>query len=253
MNYGRITNQHLTAPNYLVVAEKLQQVDSDALEATPSSQAAIIQFLVVKVRRLKYAHFYRRHMSLISTHTQRLMQLGYSLGTLEDVMPPIFLWILFTVNEKRRASLKRFRSILEILLNLGADINARWRQYPPLIYFFRHYTRLDKGDKASKTRKVTAIVIALLEKGADPLALHDSGLSVFNMAEDYGWTFELALALQETGYDLDEVRQETELAQLIFFDMGVSLAESTAVDIAHMEEPSGLISRRAIAGDRLEE
>ncbi|KAI4222605.1 MAG: hypothetical protein LQ349_007599 [Xanthoria aureola] len=93
--------------------------------------------------------------------------------------------------------------------------------------------------------------MTLLEKGADPLALHDSGLSVFNMAEDYGWTSELALALQETGYDLDEVRDKTLLAQWIFLHPGFSVAKSTAVDCS--QSTAGVVSRRAIAGDRLED
>ena len=193
-----------------------------------------------------------RHMSILSTYTQRLKQLGFRLDTLEDAEPPIFMWMRYLLTSNIRLPLGFIRSTLQILLSLGADIKAQWRGFPLLLHLF---AKLGLSDTDDEEHNTTMIVIALLENGADPLALSDNGVSVFDVAEYEGLASELALALQRTGYDLGKVRYKTLLAQVIFFDPGVSLAESTAVDHSQIEPPSkaGLVSRRAITGDRLEE
>lgn len=236
-------------------------------------------------------------MSIFSTYTQGLKQLGFSLDTLEDVEPAIFTFMDCTVFKNSPPSPGFIRSILQMLVGLGADINARWQGSPPLVYLFGIHECIhrddeeanmdaeesdmdaeesdtdaeefdmddeesdtddgesDTDDEESKTTIVTEIVIVLLESGTDLLALSDDGVSVFDVAEYYGGTSELALALQETGYDFDEVRHKIRLAQWRLRNPGHSLAESTAVDHSQIEPPSkaGLVSRRAIAGDRLEE
>ena len=191
-------------------------------------------------------------MGIFSTYTQRLKQLGFSLDTLEDVQPAIFKWTVFLLTGYGRPSpsLGDIRSTLQIVLSLGADMNARWRGFP-LLNLLWGCKRIDTDNEESNTTLMTDIAIALLENGVDFLALSDDGLSVFNVAKHRGWTTELGLALQKTGYDFDEVRQETELAQLAFFHPGFSLARSTAVD--RSQSTAGVVSRRAIAGDRLEE
>ena len=229
-------------------------------------------------------------MSIFSTYTQRLKQLGFSFDTLEDVKPAVFTCMDCTVFKNHPLSPGFIRSILQMLVGLGADINARWQGSPPLVYLFGIHECIhrddeeantdaeesdtdaeesdtdeeesdtddgesDTDDEESKTTIVTEIVIVLLESGTDLLALSDDGVSVFDVAEYYGGTSELALALQETGYDFDEVRHKIRLAQWRLRNPGHSLAESTAVDHSQIEPPStaGLVSRRAIAGDRLEE
>ncbi|KAI4101028.1 MAG: hypothetical protein LQ339_005256 [Xanthoria mediterranea] len=134
----------------------------------------------------------------------------------------------------------------------GADVNSRWRGYPPLIWLFRKNNRgIDTDDFESRTTNVTDIAVALLENGVDLLALSDEGFSVFDVAEHNGLNSQLVQALQRTGYNFGKVRYKTLLAQWIFFNPGVSLAKSTAVD--RSQSKAGVVSRRAIAGDRLEE
>ena len=250
MNLGIIKASEATS--YIAITEKLQQVDSDTLEATSASQYRLIFFIIgLGIRGIME----ERNMSIISTYTQRLKQLGFSLDSLEAAEPPIFIWMIQLLTDNSRASLGIIRSTLQIVLSFGADINARWLGLPPLIYLFLTYERIDTGNEESNTRIMTDTVIALLENGVDLLALSDNGLSVFSVAEWEGLTSELALALQETGHDLDDVRQKIDLAQWRFRNPGHSLAESTAVDHSQIEPPStaGLVSRRAVAGDRLEE
>ena len=230
-----ITHPFAECSNYLVITETLQQADSDTLEAFPTSQYSVIRAIVVN----GYLNtFEKRPISILSTYTQRLKQLGFSLDTLEDAVPAIFGWMMI---ENSQAVLEGLRSTLHMLLSLGADVNSRWRGDPPVTFLFAQYP----------TPIMTEIAIALLENGVDPLALDDSGFSVFDIAQSYGGTSELVLALQETGYNLDEVRKKIRLAQRVFFRPGFSLARSTAVD--RSQSKAGLVSRRAIAGDRLKD
>lgn len=145
------------------------------------------------------------------------------------------------------------RSTLQIVLGLGADINARWRGLPPLQCLFAIFGYLDTNE--NQYDNMIEAATALLENGADLFALDDEGDSVFDVAEFGGKTSELSLALQRTGYDLDEVRYKIDLAQWYFDNPGHGDAESTAVDLSQIEPPStaGLVARRVVAGDRLEE
>ena len=236
------------AKKYVVITETLQQVNFDTSEATFESQQAFI-FSIMEFGMMNNTD--ERFMSTLSTCTQRLKQMAFSLGTLENAEPPVFDWMRFLGTGYSRPSLGFIRSTLQILLSLGADINARWLGFPPLIYLFWGSVRIDTDNEESNTTVVTETVIVLLESGADLLALMDDGSSVFDAAEYNGRTSELALALQETGYDLDDVRQKIDLAQFLFFHPGVSLSRSTAVD--RSQSTAGVVSRRAIAGDRLED
>ena len=257
--------------NYLVITETLQQVDSDTLEATSASQNYLVFSIFCAV------HVGNREewgVGIFLTYIQRLKQLGFSLDTLGDAEPAaIFRWVCLLLEKLSRSSLGLIRSTLQILLSFGADINARCCGVPPLVYLFgipecihrvdeeanTDAKESDTDDEESNTTIVTEIAteiaIVLLESGADLLALTDNGASVFDAAECRGSTSELALALQKTGYDLDEVRQKIRLAQWGFFHPRCSLAKSTAVDRSQIKPPStaGLVSRRAVAGDRLEE
>lgn len=239
------------ASHKLVIIESLQQVDSEVLEATSGSQLGLIN----SITRPGLNNEEKRHMSNVSTYTQRLKQLGFSLDTLEDIEPAIFRWMRRLLTGYRRLSLGFVRSNLQNVLSLGADINARWLGLPPLIHLFARFRRIDTVDEEHNKTMMIDIAIALLESGLDPLTRTDGRFSVFDAARYRGWTSELALALQKTGYDLDEVRQKSRLAQWVLFHPGHSLAESTAVDHSQIEPPStaGLVSRRAVAGDRLEE
>ena len=232
---------------YLLIIEELQRVDSDTLEATSASQAILVKYIT----KPGLPNLGERQMSILSTYTQRLKQLGFSLDTLENDQPAIFEWMLGLVAKNSRPSLGFIRSSLQILLNFGADINARCFGSPSLILAFGIPECMDTDDYEVNATMVTPIVIALLEKGADPLALHDNGASIFNAAEHTGLNSELAQALQRTGYDLGKVRFKTLLAQLNYFRRGFRLARSTAVD--RSQSKAGVVSRRAVAGDRLED
>ena len=219
------------------------------MEATSASQKYLVFSIFFAV------HIGNREewgVGICLTYSQRLKQLGFSLDTLGDAEPAIFRWASLLLEELSRSSLGLIRSTLQIVLSFGADINARWCGDPLLICLFLELRRIDEE---SKTTMMTEIVIALLESGIDFLALSETGWSVFDAAEYNGWIPELVLALQETGYDFDEVRHKIRLAQWRLRNPGHSLAESTAVDHSQIEPPSkaGLVSRRAIAGDRLEE
>ena len=232
-------------------------MDSDTLEATSASQKKFV-FAITELEQCHITELEdsdsmeERDMGIFSTYTQRLKQLGFSLDTLEDAKPAVFLWMSCQLFRYDCRFLVSIRSTLPILLSLGADINARWRGSPPLINFFGEYA-VRTDDEEVDAGILIETAIELLENGADILALSDDGLSVFDVAEYVGLASELALALQETGYDLDEVEHNIDWAQWCFDNPGDGVAESTAVDLAHMEEASGLVSRRAIAGDRLEE
>ena len=247
MNTG-IVSHSFRDENFLIIIEKLQQVDSDTLEATSASQV----FLILSITTLELPNqIGERQMSIPLTYTQRLKQLGFSLDTLENDPPAIFWWMRLLVTGNSRPSLEFIRSSLQILLSLGADLNARSSGCPLLIYLFMSSRLIGEDDEEPNTTMMTEILMALLENGVDLLALSDDGLSIFDLAEHTGLNSELAQALQRTGYDLGKVRYKTLLAQVIFFDPGVSLAESTAVD--RSQSTAGVVSRRAVAGDRLEE
>ena len=215
------------------------------MEATSASQ-----------KNLVFSIFYAVHIGkreewgvgICLTYSQRLKQLGFSLDTLGDAEPAIFRWASLLLEELSRSSLGLIRSTLQIVLSFGADINARWCGDPLLICLFLELRRIDEE---SKMTIVTEILMALLESGIDFLALGENGVSVLDAAEYNGWTSELALALQETGYDLDEVERKIRLAQVVFFRPGISFARSTAVD--RSRSTAGVVSRRAIARDRLED
>ena len=218
------------------------------MEVTSASQENFVS-TIIELEDRDSDYLEERDMGIISTYTQRLKQLGFSLDTLEDAEPAVFLWMSYQLY---CPFLESIRSTLPILLSLGADINARWLGSPPLIDFFETYA-IHTDDEEVDAGILIETAIELLENGADILALSDDGLSVFDVAEYEGLASELALALLETGYDLDEVEHNIDWAQWCFDNPGHGVAESTAVDLAHMEEASGLVSRRAIAGDRLEE
>ena len=220
-------------------------MDSDTLEATSASQRYLVYSIFCAV------HIGNREewgVGITLTYSQRLKQLGFSLDTLGDAEPAIFRWASLLLEELSRSSLGLIRSTLQIVLSFGADINARWCGDPLLICLFLELRRIDEE---SKTTIVTEILMALLESGIDFLALGENGVSVLDAAEYNGWTSELALALQETGYDLDEVERKIRLAQVVFFRPGFSLARSTALD--RSQSKAGVVSRRAIAGDRLKD
>ncbi|KAL8757874.1 MAG: hypothetical protein Q9199_001902 [Rusavskia elegans] len=236
--------------NWVGVIEVLQQVDSDTMEATSSSQDYLIYCITTTQED---SGKLGRPKTLDSSYFQQLQQFKYSLDTLEDDWPAVFKWISQVQNVFDNLSLESIRSSLQILLGLGADIDARWIGLPPLHYLFELHVRLDTNEE--QYDNMIEVATALLENGADLFALDDKGDSVFDVAELRRRTSELSLALQRAGYDVEEVRHKIYLAQWAFRNPGHSLAESTALDRAQIEPPSteGLVSRRVVHGDRLED
>ncbi|KAI4263553.1 MAG: hypothetical protein L6R42_001308 [Xanthoria sp. 1 TBL-2021] len=228
----------------------LLMVDSDTMEATSTSQSCLIDCIT---QAQAFSGKLGRLRTLDSPYFQQLKQYNYSLSTLEDHMPAVLIWVSYVQREFVKPSPEGIRSTLQILLGFGADICARLYGVTPLYYLFISQLRLDTNEE--QYENTIEIAIALLENGADLFALNDNGVSVFDIVIGTGWTSELVLVLQRTGYDLDEVRNKIYLAQWAFRNPGHSLAESTALDRAQIEPPStaGLVSRRAVAGDRFEE
>lgn len=99
------------------------------------------------------------------------------------------------------------------------------------------------------------VATALLKNGADPYALNWYGRSVFDYAEDCDQTPILLQSLERAGYDIEEVQDEIGRRQWCFNNPGHGFAETTALDDAQIAPPSaeGLILRKGIRGDRLEE
>lgn len=166
------------------------------------------------------------------------------------------MWIARIRSHELTLNAGKIEFTLQTMLEFGADIYARLRGEPPL-----HYAFSQEPDFSDETRlnvqrhNLMETVKTLLKHGADIFALTDDGLSVLDIAKIYGWTTELYEAMQQIGCCLEGIRLKLELAQLIFYNSDGAFVESTAIDSSLNKPPStaGLISRRALPGDRLED
>ena len=174
-----------------------------------------------------------------STYLERLKQLGIRFSNDSDWGPPVFRWIVRIIRREVTIEPWNVEFTLQTMLGFGADIDARKFGYSPL-----HCVFLKELDFSDDTRlnvqchNLMETAKALLKHGADPFALTDYGHSVLDIAEEDGWTTELHEVLQQTGYDLDEVRYKIDLAQWIFNNPDRESAESTAIDSSQIEPPS---------------
>ncbi|KAL8884896.1 MAG: hypothetical protein Q9215_007155 [Flavoplaca cf. flavocitrina] len=187
---------------------------------------------------------------------QWLKQLGVGLEDWKDTRPAVFQWISVVTDDTFALdrSSKGLGHTLRTLRALGADICARWLELSPLQYLFFPHSCSITGQKEDSFSLVE-VATALLENGAELFTLSEGGNSVFHIAEYYGLTSELSLAVQRAGHDLDEVRDQLVDLQWVFDNPNCGIAESTAIDNAHIEPSctTGLASRKGIVGDRLED
>ncbi len=235
----------------MAVIRLLQLTDSYTIDATSHSQKILIHG-ITKFRAQYSCGILELLDPLDLLYCQQLRPLGYRLDTLEDGTPAIFMWIYQVQLLWAKLAPEGIRRMLQTLLGLGADICARWSRCTPLYYLFDLHRRPERSAHYHNTIE-TAIV--LLDFGADLYALNDDGLSVFDVAEYYGWSRGLVLALQRAGYDAEKVGGKVDRAQWYFDNPGYGLGGSTAVDTTQIGPTStvGLRSRTAVPEDRLDE
>lgn len=133
------------------------------------------------------------------------------------------------------------RIALELVAGIDAPSAAGKR---PLSSLF-----VREGLQASR-QSIIALGTLLLLYGADPCALDFQGLSIFDFADFVRSSPEFLEALNRSGFDIREVREETKRRQAIFLH---GCGKSTAVDDEDRTAPSteGLSHRRVAirAGD----
>ncbi|KAL8977063.1 MAG: hypothetical protein Q9205_007063 [Flavoplaca limonia] len=234
------------------IIDMLQHSDSDTLEHTSENweyflcDALIRPWFCPESVRSEYR----------STYLQRLKQLGIRLSKEPHSQPSIFSWIQWICSNDVTMKPGIVEFIFQTMLGFGADTSARTHGLSPLHFVFLVEPDFSDDKRVNVQRhNLMEIIKALLKHGADLFALTHNGHSVLDIAEQYGWAPALYEVLQQTGYDLDEVRLKILLTQLIFLDPDITVAASTAID-SILNEPSsvaGLNLRRALPGDRLED
>ncbi|KAL8658083.1 MAG: hypothetical protein Q9226_001287 [Calogaya cf. arnoldii] len=237
--------------NLMVLIQLLQQANYDTMEATFASQNFLVHWITIS--SADFSPHYKLSKPLLSPYIQQLRQLGFRLDTPEEGRPVIFKWIHSVQFLTVMRSPGHINRMLQTLLSFGADIYARWYGLTPLQYLFVLHRRFEADEE--QYRNTIEMAVVLLEHGADPYALTDSGFSIFDFAKASELTCGLDLALQRTGYDPDEVRYKIDMARRLIKNPGEGVAKSTAVDNTHLLQPStaSLVSRRIVAGDRLED
>ncbi|KAL8884191.1 MAG: hypothetical protein Q9215_007709 [Flavoplaca cf. flavocitrina] len=211
----------------LAILNMLQNSDGDILEHTPKCQEVSLCYALS--RPWIYPESVQSEHS--STYLQWLKQLGLRLSEESQRPPPIFLWIGWVRSRELTMEPENVEFILQTMLEFGADTSARFYGLSPF-----HYVFLEDSDSRNDTRvdvqrhNRMAIAKALLKHGADLFALSDYGDSVLDLAEERGWTTELCEVLQQTGYDLDEVRLKIFMAKWFFFNPDKAYAMSSTID-----------------------
>ncbi|KAI4118195.1 MAG: hypothetical protein LQ345_001699 [Seirophora villosa] len=148
-------------------------------------------------------------------------------------------------------SLRNIERTIRILIDIGVDICAVDRR-GTLLHFVM---RMSRPTGLVDAHHVVTSATALLKHGVDPCALDCHGTSIFNIAEEFNDTAILWEALQQAGYDVDEVQTETKRRQWCFNNSDQAFAEATAVYRAQVAPPSGkgLVLRKSIRRDKFED
>ncbi|KAL8779626.1 MAG: hypothetical protein Q9213_006855 [Squamulea squamosa] len=234
----------------VAIINMLQHLDGDILE----HRSEYYLFNALSVRSFYSESVRSEHHS---AYLQQLKQLGIRFLKDSLLAPPIWLWIMAKRVRNVSVTIKpgNIEFVLQTMLEFGADSNARSHGDTPFHLLFRDNHFGDDTRLNVQRHNLMEIAKALLKHGADPFALNDYGASVLDIAEKYGWTTELDEVLQQTGYDLDEVRLKIFLAKWVFYNPDEALALSTTID-SNLYKPlsrAGLSLRRAMPGDRLED
>ncbi|KAL8880193.1 MAG: hypothetical protein Q9198_002349 [Flavoplaca austrocitrina] len=234
----------------LAILNMLQYSNGDILEHT----SEVWEYVLFQALSRPWIRTESVRSEQRSTYLQRLRQLGirFSNGKFEI----FFQWIIRIRLHEVTIKPGNLEFMLQTMLEFGADTNAR-SDGLSLLHFLFYKEPYFSDDTRLKVQRHNRMETAkvLLKYGADPVALTDDGISVLDITEYFGWTNKLHKALQQTGYDLDEVRRKIDLAQRIFFNPDQAFGESTAIDSNLNEPPSkvGLSLRRGMPGDRLED
>lgn len=185
-------------------------------------------------------------------YNQRLKEIGYTLQSDEynsslELSNPAST----TGQADVRRSLRNIERTIRILIDIGVDICAVDRR-GTLLHFVM---RMSRPTGLVDAHHVVTSATALLKHGVDPCALDCHGTSIFNIAEEFNDTAILWEALQQAGYDVDEVQTETKRRQWCFNNSDQAFAEATAVYRAQVAPPSGkgLVLRKSIRRDKFED
>ena len=239
-------NGFLKESKYIEVVQLLLQTESDILEdCSTFSYYYLAFYLRYKVLQ---AGKQERLMTTRLPYWQRLKECGFRFDPeiLDTVAAAFFAQIISCDSQVSADSISTF---LQLLLDVGLEICA-------MDFVGFRALHLLLSSKKLESRRLLENATAFLQNGADPCALDDWGMSPCDWAESYGWTAEWFEALERAGYDVDEVEEETERRQWIFHHPGDAFVSGrSGIDEDLVASPSreGLVLRRAVAGDRLDE
>ncbi|KAL8942549.1 MAG: hypothetical protein Q9216_001593 [Gyalolechia sp. 2 TL-2023] len=255
-NHGFLYSAHdgdLEDRHYEVVVELSQRAESDIFEDSPESPWLFRNFF----SRAKNKETLEGPIISKTAYVERLKELGFKLGFPQVYSDHHFFSLVNSIDVIERGhvqlSRKFIREWLQTIAILGVKIHVTDSDGYNLLHWTFFIDWKARTEQSSHT--LFELTTALLQEGVNPYALTNFNESVFNIAEENDLTSVFIKALEEAGYDPDEVRQETERRQWCFENPGHGFAESTAVDDAEIAPPSeeGLVLRRAVRGDRLED
>ncbi|KAL8700426.1 MAG: hypothetical protein Q9201_005454 [Fulgogasparrea decipioides] len=234
--------------NWDIVIELMQQAESDIMKPSFTSSLNFIGSIGLS---LKEWESLEKPITPDLPYIQRLKELGFRLNFQEDeedTVTALAIWIHGVNRSPVRFSPRIIRTTLQTILDLGAEI---WGCYPLHIVFGP--TGRDRTEEWA--HNTFEIATALLQNGVDPCALDDFGYSAFDLAEMDNLSSIFLEALERAGYEIEEILHETARRQWCFKNPDHGFGGSTAVDDAQIARPSreGLVSRRAVRGDRLED
>ncbi|KAL8934553.1 MAG: hypothetical protein Q9211_005162 [Gyalolechia sp. 1 TL-2023] len=247
---SKALNENSIDKHYEIV-KLLQQADSDFMEVVASTTTWQTLPMWFNIDQDEEATI-EKNMTLAIAYIQRLKELGLRLEDYDDGFALVVQWLVVVDLSTLRFSREAIRTMLRTVLSLDADLcTADGYGFAPLhtLFFFRD----DRTE--NRLHNSFEMATALLQNGADPYALTVLGTSTFDLAEKYGFTSIFLEALEEAGYDIKEVQSEIEWRQWCFENPDHGFGESTAVDDTRIAPPSteGLVSRRGVRGDRLED
>ncbi len=237
--------------DYVKVIQLLLQAENNVIE--DSNAVADPLHFVYSLIDNQGRKLWEKTTFIDSPYLQLLKESGVKLNETDYDFSVLGYWASLSQSSNIRFSSSTIKTMLQMLLYLGADICAvDGYGLEPLQAVFLSRTLSSNEAEFHNTLEVAT---ALLKNGADPYALNWFGRSVFNYAEDYDTIPVLLQSLERAGYDFNEVQEEVKRRQWYFNNPNHGSAESTAVDDTQVGPPSakGLVLRRGARGDRLDD
>ena len=243
----REDNRSVRESEYIKVVQLLLQAESGIFEECSADTC----FHIIYYLRDSFLQSgnQRRSVLMDFPYLQRLKECGFRFGP-EASEFAVYPFVRLTLAIEQ-VSAEMVGKILQLLPDLGLDIYAINSDGDLLLYWLF----LDPREEAH-AHNMIEVVTALLQNGADPCALDGSGKSLFDWAEYRGWNAEWFEALERAGYDAGEVEEETRRRKWLRYHPGDAYVSGrSGVDEELVASPSrkGLVRRRAVPGDRLEE